>query len=288
MRPRPQPSRTLHVAYWEMKSSSSSANRWLSSGSQAPDSALGTRFWIFLRPVRCSVRWQRRLSCASSRQEGKPLDRGQRSVWSGSEPPRPLQLGLVGLARRFTFPVSATSFLLHITSMQAHSTVTLVDPFVNLFLSRGSLSCPLSFNASFREPEALKKFSLDHKQAIEEFIAVQFLFDRQWKAIRVGQAFSVWTDHGPEPHALQRHPWLSRFRRPNATQAYANSKGIKIIGDMPIYVGGHSADVWSNQKLFELGPSGAPANVSGVPPDAFSKTGKSVQYFLYQIRVHVG
>ena len=57
-------------------------------------------------------------------------------------------------------------------------------------------------------------------------------------------------------------------------QAYANSKGIKVIGDMPIYVGGHSADVWSNQKLFELGPTGAPANVSGVPPDAFSKTGQ--------------
>jgi hypothetical protein len=58
-------------------------------------------------------------------------------------------------------------------------------------------------------------------------------------------------------------------------QAYANSKGVKIIGDMPIYVGGHSADVWSNQKLFELGPTGAPAEVSGVPPDAFSETGGS-------------
>lgn len=43
---------------------------------------------------------------------------------------------------------------------------------------------------------------------------------------------------------------------------------------MPIYVGGHSADVWSNQKLFELGPTGAPANVSGVPPDFFSETGE--------------
>ena len=43
---------------------------------------------------------------------------------------------------------------------------------------------------------------------------------------------------------------------------------------MPIYVGGHSADVWSNQKLFELGPTGAPANVSGVPPDCFSETGE--------------
>lgn len=56
-------------------------------------------------------------------------------------------------------------------------------------------------------------------------------------------------------------------------QAYANAKNIKIIGDMPIYVGGHSADVWANQRLFELSPSGFPASVSGVPPDAFSATG---------------
>ena len=59
-----------------------------------------------------------------------------------------------------------------------------------------------------------------------------------------------------------------------SVQSYANSKGVKIIGDMPIYVGGHSADVWSNQKLFELGLTGAPAEVSGVPPDAFSETGE--------------
>jgi 4-alpha-glucanotransferase len=52
---------------------------------------------------------------------------------------------------------------------------------------------------------------------------------------------------------------------------------VKIIGDMPIYVGGHSADVWSNQKLFDLGPTGAPANVSGVPPDAFSETGRTLK-----------
>ncbi len=57
-------------------------------------------------------------------------------------------------------------------------------------------------------------------------------------------------------------------------QAYANSKKVKIVGDMPIYVGGQSADVWAHQELFELTPSGAPANVSGVPPDAFSETGQ--------------
>lgn len=58
------------------------------------------------------------------------------------------------------------------------------------------------------------------------------------------------------------------------SQAYANGKGIKIIGDMPIYVGGHSADVWANRGLFELNEQGLPEQVSGVPPDAFSETGR--------------
>jgi 4-alpha-glucanotransferase len=41
-------------------------------------------------------------------------------------------------------------------------------------------------------------------------------------------------------------------------QEYANIHGVDIIGDMPIYVGGQSADVWANRGLFELGPDGAP------------------------------
>ena len=46
------------------------------------------------------------------------------------------------------------------------------------------------------------------------------------------------------------------------------------MGDIPIYVGGQSADVWAYQKLFELDTSGQPTAVSGVPPDAFSETGQ--------------
>jgi len=49
---------------------------------------------------------------------------------------------------------------------------------------------------------------------------------------------------------------------------------------MPIYVGGHSVDVWAHQGLFELGPSGFPASVSGVPPDAFSETGVCVLVYV--------
>uniref|UniRef100_A0A803LMU8 4-alpha-glucanotransferase n=1 Tax=Chenopodium quinoa TaxID=63459 RepID=A0A803LMU8_CHEQI len=75
---------------------------------------------------------------------------------------------------------------------------------------------------------------------IELFIAQQFLFQRQWKKVR----------------------------------NYALLKGIKIMGDMPIYVGYHNADVWANKKHFLLNRKGFPLLVSGVPPDAFSETGQ--------------
>ena len=68
-------------------------------------------------------------------------------------------------------------------------------------------------------------------------------------------------------------------------QAYANGKGISIMGDMPIYVGGQSADVWAYQDLFELGKDGAPLTVSGVPPDAFSETGQLWGSPLYDWQV---
>lgn len=69
-------------------------------------------------------------------------------------------------------------------------------------------------------------------------------------------------------------------------QDYANAKGVDLIGDMPIYVGGQSADVWANQNLFELGDNCAPEFVSGVPPDAFSATGQLWGSPLYRWEAH--
>jgi 4-alpha-glucanotransferase len=57
-------------------------------------------------------------------------------------------------------------------------------------------------------------------------------------------------------------------------KSYANSKGVKIIGDIPIFVALDSADVWCNQRKFKLNPDGTPKVVAGVPPDYFSKTGQ--------------
>ncbi|HKI51380.1 MAG TPA: 4-alpha-glucanotransferase, partial [Geothermobacteraceae bacterium] len=61
--------------------------------------------------------------------------------------------------------------------------------------------------------------------------------------------------------------WLS-------VKNYANTRNIKILGDIPIFVAHDSSDVWANQQLFKLDASGAPLVVAGVPPDYFSGTGQ--------------
>lgn len=57
-------------------------------------------------------------------------------------------------------------------------------------------------------------------------------------------------------------------------KAYANNKGIEIMGDIPIYVGIDSDDVWTNQSSFMLDSDGRPIFIAGVPPDYFSETGQ--------------
>ena len=60
-----------------------------------------------------------------------------------------------------------------------------------------------------------------------------------------------------------------------ALKRYANSLGIEIIGDIPIYVSHNSADVWANPQVFRLDTqTGNPLEVAGVPPDYFSETGQ--------------
>ncbi|HQX54399.1 MAG TPA: 4-alpha-glucanotransferase [Pyrinomonadaceae bacterium] len=64
------------------------------------------------------------------------------------------------------------------------------------------------------------------------------------------------------------------FRQWFALKAYANHNGIKIIGDIPIFVAADSADVWCNRSKFKLNSDGTAKVVAGVPPDYFSKTGQ--------------
>ncbi|KAK4799016.1 hypothetical protein SAY86_024381 [Trapa natans] len=91
-----------------------------------------------------------------------------------------------------------------------------------------------------RQLAALEDIYQKKQEFIDVFIAQQFLFQRQWQKVR----------------------------------NYARTKSISIMGDMPIYVGYHSADVWANTNQFLLNKEGFPLLVSGVPPDAFSETGQ--------------
>jgi 4-alpha-glucanotransferase len=81
---------------------------------------------------------------------------------------------------------------------------------------------------------------------------VQFIFDRQWSALR----------------------------------AYANRKGVGLIGDIPIFVALDSADVWANPELFHLDRNGRPTVVSGCPPDAFCCDGQLWGHPHYNWPVH--
>ena len=67
---------------------------------------------------------------------------------------------------------------------------------------------------------------------------------------------------------------------------YANERGIRLVGDVPIFVAYQSADVWAHRELFELDESGSPSVVAGVPPDYFSETGQLWGNPLYRWDVH--
>ncbi|MBR2529029.1 MAG: 4-alpha-glucanotransferase [Blautia sp.] len=69
-------------------------------------------------------------------------------------------------------------------------------------------------------------------------------------------------------------------------KAYANEKGIHIIGDIPIYVAMDSADTWASPWLFKLQDSGEPTLVAGCPPDGFSATGQLWGNPIYNWEVH--
>ncbi len=91
-----------------------------------------------------------------------------------------------------------------------------------------------------RDKDAIKKATDEFVDQIQAEKFYQFLFFRQWFALK----------------------------------EYANENGIKIIGDLPIFVALDSADVWCNQDKFKLNSNGTAKVVAGVPPDHFSKTGQ--------------
>ncbi len=68
---------------------------------------------------------------------------------------------------------------------------------------------------------------------------------------------------------------------------YANQKGISLVGDIPLYVSGDSADVWGFPNLFCLDRNGIPKRIAGVPPDMFSKSGQLWGNPIYNWEAHI-
>jgi 4-alpha-glucanotransferase len=99
-----------------------------------------------------------------------------------------------------------------------------------------------------RNRRAMERARVEHRPAVAYHAAVQFLFWRQWDALR----------------------------------QYANEHGVRIVGDVPIFVALDSADVWANPQNFWLDKEGQPTVVAGVPPDAFSETGQRWGNPLYR------
>lgn len=103
-----------------------------------------------------------------------------------------------------------------------------------------------------RSPEALSEARTELADEIRYHAFLQWLFDRQWGLLR----------------------------------QLAQELGIFILGDLPIYVGLDSADVWAAPHLWELDSHGRPLAVSGVPPDAFSAEGQLWGSPLYDWQAH--
>jgi 4-alpha-glucanotransferase len=96
------------------------------------------------------------------------------------------------------------------------------------------------------------------------------------KAANHGVEWTRWSIHEPDASGvLMQKFWQWEFQRQWAElKKYCGGRGIRVMGDVPIYVAHDSADVWSNRDLFELQPDGSPMRVAGVPPDYFSATGQ--------------
>lgn len=93
-------------------------------------------------------------------------------------------------------------------------------------------------------------------------------------ARRDPQSMQSWRERLRDEIDAQRY-WQFEFNRQwCALQAYCHARGVRIMGDVPIYVAHDSADVWANPDLFHLDEHGRPTRQAGVPPDYFSATGQ--------------
>ncbi len=92
--------------------------------------------------------------------------------------------------------------------------------------------------------------------------------------LRKESALKKWTEKLVDEIRYNKFVQFQFFKQWKELKDYTNKKGIKIIGDMPIFIAYDSADLWANKHLFTVDEKGKLITVAGVPPDYFSKTGQ--------------
>lgn len=136
-------------------------------------------------------------------------------------------------------------------------------------------------------PEHLHQFVNEHHDWVEAHSL--FMAAREANGDQPWQKWTVFTDLQPPmipaelAHRFAVHLVLQFlfFRQWQPLREYARRRGIRIVGDIPIYVSHDSADVWANRRLFQLDPQGTATHVAGVPPDYFASTGQLWNNPLY-------
>ncbi len=102
---------------------------------------------------------------------------------------------------------------------------------------------------------------------------------------RAQSALHTWGERLAQEIRFHKFLQFLFFTQWERLKTYANQRGVKLIGDLPIYVGFDSAEVWAHPELFDLHPqTRLPRCVAGVPPDYFSKTGQRWGNPLYRWR----
>lgn len=138
--------------------------------------------------------------------------------------------------------------------------------------------------SSFSESEDYKEFEKENEYWLTDyalFMAVKSYFGsdavQNWEEnirAREEKTIEKFKNMLEDEISFQKFMQYKFYSQWKNLKKYANSKGIKIIGDIPIYAAVDSADVWSHSKMFLLDEKLSPIRVAGCPPDGFSKDGQ--------------
>jgi len=150
-------------------------------------------------------------------------------------------------------------------------------------------------NGSATQREAFARFCVNTAYWLDDFALFMALKNHhkeqdggvwnKWPADiarRQKRAMKQWAEQLQDEIEMHRFQQFLFYKQWLELKAYANGQGIRIIGDIPIFVAYDSADVWSHPELFHLKKDGSPAVVAGVPPDYFSETGQRWGNPLYR------